>query len=163
LSRIIGAIFFAVFLPLLASGQGTQDSWDNLKQLQVEEKIEVVDMNLKSLKGRLVRVSDAAISIRTDKEEAAVERANVMRVSTPGGRRGHNALIGLGIGAAAGAAVITVAIATHPGAFDESAEAAGVAVGAIVWGGGIGAGIGAAFPGSRTIYRAEKPKSKPAP
>jgi hypothetical protein len=159
MARVILGILFVLLASVGALAQSPPDAWDNLKQLEVGQKIEVVDMNLKSLKGRLVSVSEAAISIRTDKEEAAVERANVMRVSTPGGRRGHNALIGLGIGAAAGAAVITVAFATR----EVPEYAPQIAAGAIVWGGGIGAGIGAAFPGSRTIYRAEKPKSKPGP
>jgi hypothetical protein len=153
------SIWMVIFLmPAFCLGQTTEYSWDNLKQLQAGQKIEVVDMNLKSLKGRLVGVSDTAISIRTDKEEAAVERANVMRVSARGGKRGRNALIGLAVGAAAGAAIggaqgrKTLSL--------SKGEEVGLDILAFA---GIGAGIGSAFPGSRTIYRAERRKDDRTP
>jgi hypothetical protein len=132
--------------------------------LEVGQKIEVVDMNLKSLKGTFVGVSDAAISIRTDKEETAVERANVMRVSARGGKRGRNALIGLAIGAAAGITTMAIAQAkaTETGPAFTGEGAAWLAAGAF-WGGGIGAGIGALFPSHRTIYRVERRKDQDAP
>jgi|SRR2546427_778546 len=52
-----------------------------LEQLQVGQKIEVIDMNLKSLKGTLTAVSEEAISLRTKQGELSVERANVFRLS----------------------------------------------------------------------------------
>lgn len=158
MSQIIGAIFFAVFFPLLAAGQASQDSWDSLKQLQVGQKIEVVDMSLRSVKGSFTGVSDAAISIHTGGTEVSLERAKVLRVSARGGKRGRNALIGLAIGAAAGAA-IGAAQGRKTLSLSKGQE---VALDILICG-GIGAGVGAAFPGSRTIYRAEKPKSKPGP
>jgi len=147
--RIRGSVFLILLLPLLVSAQDARESWDNLKQLRVGEEIEVVDMNLKSLKGTFVNASDAAISLRTDEGERAIERASVMRVSARGGKRGRNALIGLGIGAAGG-------VAAGVGLMERETGYAGAVAGTTVLFAAVGAGVGAAFPGSRTIYRAPK-------
>lgn len=152
--RSVIAWLFAVSLPTCCWGQNALNDWANLKRLQPGEKVEVVDMNLKSLKGKFVSLSEEAISLRTDDEEKAIERANVLRVSALGGKRRRNALIGLAIGAGAGLAV-GAAIHAHlrettgPDILAELAVPLGGAIGA-----GAGAGVGAAFPGSRTIYRA---------
>ena len=80
-----------------------EQSWETLRQLQVRQEIQVVDMNLKSLKGTFVGVSKEAISLRVENDEIAIQRANVLRVSLrEKPNRSRNALIGLGMGAAAG-------------------------------------------------------------
>jgi len=54
-------VFLATFVAGLASGvafaQTTTDSWANLKQLRPGQKIEVVDVKLKSLKGTFLALS----------------------------------------------------------------------------------------------------------
>lgn len=106
MSRIIGAIYFAAFLPLLASGQGTQDSWDNLRALHVGEKIQVVDQKLRSYVGTFVGVTEEAISFQVGRDQVTIQRPDLLRVSSrERTRRGRNALIGLAVGAAAGAAI----------------------------------------------------------
>jgi hypothetical protein len=143
------ALVFLFLVPEITLAQSAQDSWDNLKQLRVGQEIKVVDMNLKSLKGRFVNASDAAISLRTDEGERAIERASVMRVSAHGGKRGRNALIGLGIGAAIG-------VAAGVGVMERETGYAGAVAGTVVGLAAVGAGVGALFPGSRTIFRAPK-------
>ncbi len=154
-SKALGTLLL-ILVPCLALAQKPEDSWENLRQLSPGQKIEVVDMNLKSLRGAFMSFSDEAISLRTDDGEKSLERANVMRVSASGGKRGRNALIGLAIGAGAGLAVGAAVNAhlretTGPDILAEAAVPLGGAIGA-----GAGAGIGAAFPGSRTIYRAPR-------
>jgi len=149
MKRLLGSVFLMLLLPLLVSAQDARESWDNLNQLRPGQNIQVVDMDLKSLKGRFVSVTEEAISLRTDNGETMVERDNVMRVSARGGKRGRNALIGLGIGAAGG-------VAAGLGLMERETGYAGAVAGTIVFVAAVGAGVGAAFPGSRTIYRAER-------
>jgi Outer membrane protein beta-barrel domain len=68
--------------PLAAADpQGEKVTWDNLKQLQVGQKIEVIDMEFKYLEGTFLDAPKQAISLRTAKGGISVERANVLRVS----------------------------------------------------------------------------------
>jgi hypothetical protein len=147
-----------IVLPLLACvggwAQGPVDSWDNLKELRVAQKIEVVDMNLKSVKGTFVRQSAEAITLRTDNAEVAIARGDVLRVSSrEGSKRMRNALIGVGVGTAAG-------LAAGFGLMERETGYAGAVAGTAVLGAGVGAGVGAVLPvGTRTIYRA--PQRRP--
>ncbi|HUU13423.1 MAG TPA: hypothetical protein VM182_06905 [Terriglobia bacterium] len=147
--KLILFILGSFLLAGTAIAQTSQDSWDNLKQVQPGQQIEVVEMNLTSLKGKFISHSAETITLRTDKGETMVERDNVMRVSVRGGKRGRNALIGLGIGAAGG-------VAAGLGLMERETGYAGAVAGTIVFVAAVGAGVGAAFPGSRTIYRAER-------
>jgi len=140
---------FLAVAPPLALPQGTQDSWRNLSQLRVGQKIQVVDMNLRSLKGVFVSYSEEAISLRTDKGEVGVRRDDVFRVALrEGSKRTRNTLIGMGIGAAGG-------LAAGFGLMERETGYAGAVAGTVALFAGIGAGIGAAFPaGTQAIYRA---------
>ena len=146
-----------LFVWLLATGLGfaqtAEDAWDNLKQLRMGQKVEVVDMNLKSLKGSFTDLSEQGISIQTDEGEKVINRASVLRVSVRGGKRARNAWIGLAVGGGAGAAIGAGVGASK----DASAEdlVAFIVLPALA-GAGVGGGVGAAFPGTRTIYRAPK-------
>jgi len=151
-----------LFISLLAAGLGlaqtAEDSWDNLSILRVGEKIQVVDQKLKSLTGTFVGVTEEAISLQVGEAPVTVQRVDVLRVtSRERTQRRRNALIGLAIGAAAGAVgqVIWLERATTGPVYYGGEGAAQIAAAAIL-GGGIGAGIGAAFPSHRTIYRAKK-------
>jgi len=150
--RLIWTIFLSALLPGPASGQAARDCWDNLKQLQPGQKIEVVDMNLKSLKGTLLAFSEEAISLQVGKNELAVQRPNVLRVSSPeNSKRGRNTLIGLAIGATIGAGIAGCSFKS-PCEWPPSRESAiGAGVGAAA-----GALVGAAVAGDQTIYRARK-------
>lgn len=152
MARVILGILLALLGSVGAWAQSPADSWDNLKQLQVGQKIEVVDMNLKSLKGMFAGFSEQAILIRTDEGEKAIERASVFRVSTRGGKRARNALLGLAIGAATG---MTVGAAATKHDDEEIVRFLKLGLSPAI-GAGVGAGVGAAFPGSRTIYRAPR-------
>jgi hypothetical protein len=146
----------AVFLTV-ASGLGYaregEENWENLKQLQVGQKIEVVDMTMKSLTGTFVSFSDEAISLRIRKNDFTLRRPDVLRVTLQGHNRPRNALIGAAIGVGAGAAIARwLGMGECPGSQNcTTVEGASIAVV-----GGMGAGLGALSPGYRTIYRARK-------
>jgi len=129
----------------LGFAKTAEDSWDNLKQLQPGQRIEVVDTHLKSLKGVFVSLSDDAISLRTDEKEVAVERPEVLRVWAEGqGHRLRNTILGtlIGGGAAALMAAKTRKTAAH--------EATVVAIG---FGGGAAGGAALPTGGWRVVYR----------
>ncbi len=159
--------------PVLASGQtvnapdrlwaaqpqaaADETGWSNLQQVRVGQKIEVVDTNLKKLKGTFLSLSDEAISLRVKKEEVGVQREDVFRVSLRGkSKRSTSALVGAAIGALVGVGVGALA-ATSYGSGDSGSESFIVFLGTTI-GAGAGAGVGAAVPfvpSYRTIYRAK--------
>ncbi len=148
---------FLVLFPSFALAQSAQDSWDNLKQLQPGQRIEVVDSSMKSLKGEFVSVSDDAISLRVGKKnEQGVPRAEVIRVSVRDtSHRTRNMLIGMGVGAGAG-------LAAGYG-IDQGVRHIGGEGGSYLYmpvlaaaGGSLGALVGGLPAGTRTIYRVKK-------
>ncbi len=127
--------------------------WNNLQQLRVGDKVEVVRTDLSKLKGRFLSFSDEAISLRVGKDEVGVQRPNVFRVSSrEHSKRLRNTLIGLGIGAAAGAVVGAAAVAGKPRQAGE--RRLSMVIGTLI-GSGVGTVVGAAFPALQTIYRAK--------
>lgn len=156
--RLIWGLILLMLIPDLASGQTTNDSWENLNQLQPGEKIQVVDMDLKSLKGNFVRFSKDAIFLRTKAGEVVLERGRVFRVSAAGGGRAKNAVLGAAVGAA-GALALGLGM-YYTGAGEKDVGAAGVGAASAAVGAGIGAGVGAAFPGWHTVYRAKQRSRK---
>ena len=145
---------------VLAAKERDEQSWKNLRQLQVGQKVQVVQMNLKSLKGIFLGVSEEAISFRVKQNEVTVPRADVLRVSSlEHPRRLRNALIGTAVGLGVGLGVSLGALVATGGSDDP-----GVIIGpAMAIGGGAGAGLGAAIPSHQTVYRAKKRGSRPSP
>ncbi len=130
-------------------------SWENLRQLQVGQKIAVVDANMKSLQGTFLEFSAEAITIRHKDNPVSISRSNVVRVSSrEHSKRLRNALIGLVIGGATG-----IGVAAVMGKGDSEARAIYTLV-ALPVGLGVGGALGAAFPGFQTIYRARPVKVK---
>lgn len=153
---------FLALLVLFVAPVGTvaqvhDDNWDNLKQLQPGHKIKVVAIDLKAWEGKLVSVSDEAITIQEKRtqQEITVARSEVFRVTDlHRSKRGRNALIGLGIGVAVGSAF------SADDDWDLSSTGKLIVVG---WFGGMGAGVGALVPSRPTIYgAASKPRRQGA-
>jgi hypothetical protein len=159
MQRLLWGLLTLVLVPLPSSAQTARDSWDNLKQLQPGQKVEVVDANMKSLRGPFVSVSEEAITLQVGKSQEAIERAKVVRVSVRDtSHRTRNMLLGSGIlgGIALAAAAVPLGITGNEG------TSCGVCAAAIAAGFGGGAALGA-IPGNRTVYRAEKQPSSPQP
>jgi hypothetical protein len=144
---------FLAFAPgNAAEPKRTQADWDNLKGLHAGQKIEVVDMKMKTLKGQFVSFTDEAIWLRDGNGEQSVPRANVVRVSVRDtSRRTRNMLLASGVigGIALIPATIGLAINSNEG------NSCTACVAAIAAGFGGGAALGA-ISGSRTVYRAKK-------
>src|SRR5262245_11514979 len=143
----------------VAVGQTPESSWENLRQLTAGQNIQVVDIKLKSTKGKFVAFSEQTISLRRGQNELLFQRSDVLRVNAGGGGRLKNALVGgtvgLLIGVLGGAVLDALddVDRTDPGS--NNGKLAGTAVGL-----GIGAGVGAIFPGYHTIYRSQRSKTE---
>lgn len=130
--------------------------WNNLRQLRIGDKVELVRMNLSKHKGRVLAWTEEAISLRIKGQDVTIPRKDVYRVTwLSKSKRGRNALIGLvvgaGVGAVFGATVTFGDLSPDDPGYMTAAEAA---VATSLFFGGIGAGVGAAFPSHPTLYRA---------
>ena len=146
------ALAYLLLAPALTLAQAAKDSWDNLRQLKPGQRIEVVDKQMKTLKGEFVSFTDEAISLREASGEQSVERVNVVRVSVRDtSHRTRNMLLGAAIGGGIAVAATVVPLVAN----SNEGNSCGVCVAAIAAGFGGGAALGA-LPGSRTVYRAKK-------
>jgi len=157
MKRTIWGSVLLVLVPCLGWAQRPEASWDSLKQLRVGEKIEVVDMKLKSLKGTFVSYSEEALTLRVRKDDVSLPRVDIHRVGFKGGKRGRNTLIGLATGAGLGAGVGALGGKLY-GEYVASFTVLGTLLGA-----GAGTAVGAAFPEYTTVYRAEKLRRSTGP
>lgn len=102
LKRVVGLLILCC---APAAGQAG-NSWNNLESLAVGERIRVVKQDKSSHTGTFVAFSSEAVTLRSKGAEVGHRREDVVRVWRVGAaRRGRAALIGLAIGAGAGAAV----------------------------------------------------------
>jgi hypothetical protein len=93
--------------PRALCAQTAQNSWQNLMRFQPGHKIKIVDMDLKAWSGKLLSVSDGAITIqeKRTRQEITVEHAKVLRVTDlERSRRRRNVLIGFVAGVGVGSA-----------------------------------------------------------
>ena len=155
MKRLLWGLFLLVWIPGPGYAQSGEQSWENLRQLRPGQKVEVIDMKMKSLNGAFVSFTEEAILLQTKQDQVTLTRADVLRVSDrEHSKRRRNTLIGIGIGAAGGLAAGTIA-------FQWLAEEGSTGVfmlGGLSVGAGAGALVGAAIPtGAQTIYRAKKP------
>ena len=160
----MAVIVFLLSLTLsgaLAAKEPDEQSWENLKQLRVGEKIQVVQMNIKSFQGTFAGFSEEAISLRVKQSEVAVPRADVLRVSSlDRGKRKRNILLGLAIGAGAGM-LAGGGVVSAVGLFDEGTgyKPMAIILGSLAAGAAAGGAVGASS-GYRTIYRANARKRR---
>ena len=141
-----------VSIPLCAQ-QRPKQFWDNLHRLQAGQKIQVVQMDMKSLKGNFLGFTDETISLRVKNDEVAVPREEVLRVSLRGKpKRGRNALLLMGVGAGVG----LISGAAVGAGFHEAGETGVFMLVFTPIGAGVGAAVGAVAPFAsyETIYRA---------
>jgi hypothetical protein len=160
LNSIVDLVLAATILgylaiPMCAAEKGAPpvQTWENLKQLHSGQKIEVVELGLKSTRGVFTELYEEAILLRVGQEIVSIPRNRVFRITLlhPAHRR-RNILLGVAVGAAAGAALGAAGGANYH-------EAGETGVFMLVWtpiGAGIGAGVGTILPtGPKTLYRAK--------
>ena len=131
--------------PLL--GRAQQGEWQNLAQLKTGQTVKVIDHKKNALVGEFVRYTETDLTIAVNKQAKTIDRDSVARVTTSGGHRRRNAVIGLAVGAAAGGGLAGCCVERETGF-------GGAAAGTVVGLGAVGAGIGALISGSKTVYRA---------
>jgi hypothetical protein len=151
--RVTLALALVLLAAAFARAQSAIGSWDNLKQLQPGQRIEVVDSHLKKSKGKFVSFTDKAISLRDGKQQQSVTRAEVMRVSVrDASHRERNMILGAAI---AGGTALTIGLLANAPARNEGTGCDGCVAGFAAAAAGGGAGLGA-IPTFRTIYRVKK-------
>jgi outer membrane lipoprotein SlyB len=129
--------------PQLAFAQVTPDpiigSWERLKAIPPGDKVEVDLRNGQTLKGKLINISDTALTIEQAQRATDISRGAALRVHRMVSKSSKRAtLIGLGIGAGVG--LIGSVAAAKSGGGEGDADLGALIVGAI--GAGAGALIG---------------------
>lgn len=159
MKKMMLAVLVLALAAVSGFSKGEQTSWESLKQVRAGEKIEVVEMSLKSTRGAFVSVSDEAIVLRVKGDNVTVERASVMRVTVRDtSKRSRNMLLGAAIGAGAG---LTLGLLANAPGSNEGNDNPGMIAGVTAGAAGAGLGMGA-VTGNRTVYRAEKVSGRPA-
>ncbi|HEV2615484.1 MAG TPA: hypothetical protein VGU63_02615 [Candidatus Acidoferrales bacterium] len=161
--RSLLLIICALAMPCVSSAQSKQSSWANLNTLQTGEKIEVVETNLKKDTGTFAAVSDDGIRLNESTGEQTIPRANVMRVTLRRNKhRGRNTLIGMAVGAGAGAVLAAATYKTCSSSrsfcIDPLGKGGAAGIGAALGLAG-GAAVGVVLPSHPTIYRAAPTQS----
>lgn len=126
------------------------DPWAGVTRLPAGTHVEVIHGKLSRLRGPVLASSPESLIVQSETGRVELPRKEILRVSVHGNGRKKRALTGLALGAAAGAAVFAIGATT--GDIDIRRDLV-VGAGALA-GGGIGAAVGAATAGPRTIYRA---------
>jgi hypothetical protein len=118
-------------------------SWDGLKAIPPGDKVEVTLRNGKTLKGKLISVSDTILTLSKGKNTIDVTRADTHKVYR-GVRKStlRSTMIGLGIGAGSGAVAGAITAAAVGGGEDS-----GLLVLILGAGGAIGGTIGGLITG----------------
>ncbi len=148
-------VFLLIGLPIAAdepwTAQDDKSDWNNLRQLRIRDKVELVRMNLSKQKGTVLAWTEEAISLLVKGRDVTIPREDVYRVTwLSKSHRARNAWRGMALGAAVGALI--GAVSANQGTLIRGANtAAGALLGA-----GAGAGVGAAFPSHPTLYRAPR-------
>lgn len=146
ISLVLVAALLSPSVALAQSSTVSTSDWSGLRTVAPETKLEVKLKNGKTVKGKLRNVSDTALSLTVSNKPVDLNQEDVLTVYQISGRSAKKpTLIGLAVGAGAGAA-IGAAGNSNDGYFISKGQwAAGLSVLA----GGAGALIGFAVGKSR--------------
>jgi len=100
-------LFASQTLWAVAQQTATGGDWSNIQRIGTDEKLVVKRNDGKEFKGRMIEASDTTLRIDRDGKSFEIPRADVRRVQVISGKaeKGKWALIGAGIGAAAGTGI----------------------------------------------------------
>jgi len=148
---ILKALFMALLLCPAYGQKPDLSDWGNLNRLEVGQRVEIIEMNLKRTRGKWMAFSADALSLKIENAEVSIPRLGVFRISSlEKSKRLRNVLLGVAIGGVAGLA----AGAALDSSFSENDEHIGKMIFTPI-GVGAGAGLGAAMARFETIYRAQ--------
>ena len=139
---------------LVAPAQSVSSDWNQVKTIVPGAGIRV-KTQAGTIRGRLQSVSDDGLVINSQNRQQMLAGQQILEVDVAKpSRRRHNVLIGLGVGAAAGAGLTLGATTGCSGTSCNLARGVLTAIGA-VFVGGVGAIIGAVIPtgGWQGVYR----------
>jgi len=152
--RRLGTLVCVLAMPFVTFAETNQSSWENLSALGAGHKIQVVEMNSKTVFGTFLSVNDAGMSLQAAGGAQTIQRQDVRVVKLMENKhRLRNAAIGAAVGAGVGAGV-GAAVGKGNGAFDFAGQGAAIVAAA---GGVIGAIVGALWPSHKIIYRVRTP------
>jgi hypothetical protein len=158
LSILLATGFLAALSLAQTPDAATQDQWSALRILTADTTVRVQTAASRPIEGRLARVTDDAIVIRTKRGEQTWLRTSVISVSVKGkSHRARHTLIGFAIGAGIGLSAGEVYDLSNPCTKLEFCILT-APVGKVVLGPAgalIGTAIGAAIPGSswQVVYK----------
>jgi len=127
------------------------DNWSLLRGVNPGQDTHVHLLDGKRNTGGFISATDTEIVIRQRTGDRAFPKDRIKKINVrKGAKRWRNAAIGAAIGAAAVGTALAITYAVSDG-HDSDYSLIGAAMSGYAV---IGAGIGAAFPGYHTIYRA---------
>jgi hypothetical protein len=122
---------------VLAQANVTPREWSKVVATAADEKLEVKLKSGKTVKGKLISVTDSGLTLSHRNKELALNRDEIFRIYRASGKSGVSpTVIGAGVGAGVGLAAGGVILAVNDGDGDEIVP--GLILTAMV-----GAGIGA--------------------
>jgi hypothetical protein len=131
-----------------------------MQSLQPGRTVVVTRMSSAQMEGKLLAITAESISVTWHGQPQVVPREDVYRVRMANIRRQHT-LIGMAIGAAAGAVIGGVAMATDKSKIGPNS----IGLAALLFGGigaGIGAGVGGVLPIGPPLYQVAGPPRRAA-
>lgn len=150
---IVTLLLAIILVPVLQAGKS---EWQNLGRIQPEDRVQVVDQQMKSYTGKFVRFSEAGLTLVELGKEVTIPKDGVYRVTVVSRGRGRHVLRGLLIGTAVGVGIGAIA-----GAPKSAADSrAGLVAGGALAGAGIGSLVGVAKSPHIPIYQAKRTQRK---
>ena len=106
ISLIVAILLICSHAPL-AFSQGSSNDWSVVRQIRTSEELVVKRMDGKQVKGEMIEATDTALTIDRDGKPLSIPRNEVRQVYVISGKasKGKWALIGAGVGAAAGTGI----------------------------------------------------------
>jgi len=104
ISLALLALLISAHAPLALAQQASSNDWAVVKQLKANADLVVRQKDGKQFKGEMIEASDTALTIDRDGKPFSIPRNEVRQVTVIEGKasKGKWALIGAGVGAAAG-------------------------------------------------------------
>jgi hypothetical protein len=135
ISLALLALLISTHAPLALAQQASSNDWAVVKQLTANADLVVRQKDGKQFKGEMIEASDTALTIDRDGKSFSIPRNEVRQVTVIEGKasKGKWALIGAGVGAAAGTGLGAIK-------YDPNKDDYGIY---IYMGTFIGAGVGA--------------------
>lgn len=158
ISLVLAALLALPPVALAQEATAQTQEWSNLKTITPGSKLDVRLKNKKRVKGKLISISDTALSLSDRDKPAEINQDDVLSVHQMSGMTAKKAtLIGTGAGAAIGAGLGAAGSSGNHILFSRSQDAALVGVIGAVVGAIAGLVVGKIRHKRALIYQAKQP------